>query len=114
MVLLLFGVGVILLAVAGAAFYYSARPRVSEHHLHIVAAQNLVRQGLPGESQPHFGGDVETTVEELGEHRYLVTGWVDVLTARGVYDRWSYYCKMHSSDDVMWVADEVNVLPQKL
>ncbi len=50
----------------------------------VEAAQHLVTQRLASAGSAAFGGEADTTVEELGDNRYRVRGMVDYTGEIGV------------------------------
>jgi hypothetical protein len=103
---------VVLLAVVGAAFYLAASaPHSSDARLVKSIAEQFVRQQIAQTGTPHFSNDGETNVERLPEGKYLVTGWVEVVTPDGGMSHSSYNCTIYRNTAGDWVADQVNVLP---
>jgi hypothetical protein len=105
-------IAVVLLAVVGFAFYLAASaPHSSDVHTVKTVAEQFVRQQIAETGTPHFSNDAETSVERLPEGKYLVTGWVEIVSPAGAMSHSSYNCIIYKNTAGDWVADQVNVLP---
>ena len=102
----------VLLLVVGGAFYNALSHKGGDDpHAIRAVAEAFVRQQVSAGGTPHFSSAVETTVEKLPGEKYLVSGWVEVVTPDGGMSHNSYNCTILLNSDGDWVAEQVNVLP---
>jgi hypothetical protein len=101
-----------LLIAGGVAFRYS-RPKQESPRLQLIhAGQALVRANLAEGLRGFFAGEEETVVESLPENKFLISGWVDLLTNEGRQDRQNYSLIIFKDDTGNWSTDRVSVIPQ--
>jgi hypothetical protein len=101
-----------LLLVVGGAFYNALSHKGGQDtHAIRAVAEAFVRQQVSGAGAPHFSSAAETSVEKLPGEKYLITGWVEVVTPNGGMTHNSYNCTILMNSDGDWVAEQVNVLP---
>jgi hypothetical protein len=101
-----------LVLVVGAAFYNAITHKRADDTAGVRAiAEAFIRQQIAGMGQPHFSSGVETDVQKIGENKYLVTGWVEVVTVEGDMSHNGYNCTILRNADGDWVAEQVNILP---
>jgi hypothetical protein len=101
-----------LLVAGGIAFRHSRPNQESQRTQLIRAGQALVRANLAEGLRSFFGGEEETVVESLPDNKFLISGWVDLLTNAGQQDRQNYSLIIFKDDTGNWSTDRVSVIPQ--
>jgi hypothetical protein len=103
-----------LLAAGGVALFH-ARPAESTANQELISVgQGFVRNAIREEWKTTFGGDEETRVEALPGHKFLVAGWVDIVSESGQSERQDFSCVIYKSDNDGWVGEKIAVIPQHL
>ena len=108
-VLLVFAVG--LLVAAGFAFRRAQPVTLSPRQEMIQAAQIMVRRHVDAELQTTFAGDEETTVDPLADNKFMISGWVDLVTKAGRQDRQRFSLVLSKNFDDNWVGEQITVIP---
>ena len=103
------------LLAAGGLAVYKASPRESTTNREMISAgQGFVRNAIREELKTSFAGDEETRVEVLPDHKFLIAGWVDIISATGETDRQDYSCVIYKTESDGWVGEKISVIPQHL
>ena len=71
----------------------------------------MVRANLAEGLRGEFAGEEETVLESLPDNKYMVSGWVDLLTEAGKHDRQNYSLIIYKDDMGNWSTDRVSVIP---
>ena len=101
-----------LLLTAGLVVY-RARPTQDSLRTQVISAgQNVVRQEIDEELRTAFASFDETSVEQLPDDRYRVSGWVDLISEDGNQDRNNFTCVVYRNDNGDWVGEKIAVIPQ--
>jgi hypothetical protein len=101
-----------LLAAGGMVLRHN-RPAPMDPRLEMIqAGQMMVRDSLPEGLRAAFAGEEETQVDSLPENKFLISGWVDLVTAEGRHDRQTYSVIVYRGDQKSWVGERLSVLPQ--
>ena len=72
------------------------------------ASQELVRDRLASPGTVQFGGEADTTVEEISQNRFRVRGMVDYAGLDGATMRVSYTCIVRYRDTGRWELEEID------
>jgi hypothetical protein len=79
------------LLVAGGFAFRGARPAKESPRMEMIhAAQAMVRGRLVEGLRASFSGEEEITVESLPDKKFMISGWVDLVTEQGRPDRQNY------------------------
>lgn len=113
--LLILGIVVAFVLVLGGGVTYLAlhRPHVSGLSPSL-AAETFVRQQLSA-SKPdrlHFAPQEEINVRSLGNGRFIVTGWVDTISAGGENQRIDFSCTLLQNPHGDWANEQLNLFPE--
>ena len=108
-VLFVFAAG--LLVAAGFAFRRAQPVTLSPRQEMIQAAQIMVRQHVDSELQTAFSGDEETSIETLPDNKFIVSGWVDLITKKGRPDRQRFSLVLYKNFNDTWVGEQIAVIP---
>jgi hypothetical protein len=101
------------LLVAGGFAFRNSRPLQQSFRLEVIhAGQNLVKANLADGLRGMFGGDEETVMEPMDGNRFLVSGWIDVVTDAGAQDRQVYSVILYKDNSGNWTTDRVSIIPQ--
>ena len=101
-----------LLVAGGVTAIRHARPSKDSLRLTMIqAGQAMVRANLDEDLKASFGGESETVVEELPGRKFLISGWVHLITSQGQIDRRSYSVVVYKSEADNWVGERVSVIP---
>jgi hypothetical protein len=101
-----------LLVAGGFAFRNSHPYKESQRSQIIHAGQKLVKASLADGLRGAFGGDEETVLEPMDGNRFLVSGWIDVITDAGAQDRQNYSVILYRDASGNWTTDRVSIIPQ--
>jgi hypothetical protein len=101
------------LLVAGGVAIRQARPTaMTERQQLINIGHAVVRQTIQEGLRVAFAGEEETIVESLPDHKFMISGWVDLITPQGRPQRRSFSCIIYKNDNETWVGEHVSVIPQ--
>jgi hypothetical protein len=102
-----------LLVAGGVAIRSSNRtPKESVQSQMIHAGQNVVRNNLIEGIHPAFGGVEETMIDPLPDNKFMISGWVDLVTDAGKQDRQNYSVVIYRNEMNDWVGEKVSFIPQ--
>ena len=100
------------LLVAGGVAIHNAQPAPTSARQQVIhMGQLFVRQSVSEGLRASFAGEEETVVEDLPDHKFMVSGWVDLITNSGQQDRKNYSVVVHKNFQG-WVGERVSVIPQ--
>ena len=103
------------LLIAGGLAVYNAIPRESTAKREMTAVgQGFVRNAIREELKTNFSSHEETRVEALPDNKFLVAGWVDVISEEGETERQEFSCVIYKSEADNWVGEKISVIPQHL
>jgi hypothetical protein len=100
------------LIAGGVAFKYVRPFKDSTRRQLITAGQMFVRQALDGRLRSAFAGEEETVVETLPDNKFLISGWVDLITEQGKPNRQNFSCVVYRNGNGNWVGEHISVIPQ--
>lgn len=75
------------------------------------AAEKVLQQRFP-QTQIRFSPMAGSRVEQRGDGKYQVTGWMEVTTQEGEAARLDYSCTMIVVPGEHWVAENVELVPR--
>jgi len=78
----------------------------------IHAAQALVRASLVEGLRASFSGEEEITVEPLPNKKFMISGWVDLVTQQGRPDRQNFSLVVYKDEFAGWVGEKISIIPQ--
>lgn len=108
----LFVVAAMLLVAAGGAAYYYERPPGDATPRELMAiGEAFVRDSIQDGMKANFSDENETQVQPLPEKKFLVTGWVDVISAEGVVERQTFSCVIYKNEANYWAGEKVALIP---
>ena len=104
------------LLLAGGLAVYRTRPAapVNANKELISVGQGFVRGEIREDYKINFSGEEETRVEHLPDNKYLISGWVDIISPAGVTDRQIFTCIIYKGPGNAWVGEKVAVIPQTM
>ncbi len=104
------------LSVLGAGGYRYLRHRATrESDLRdamLTLTHQVVRGAVSPDLRASFSDAAETGIQPLSGNRYLVTGWVDLISAQGIAVRHRYTCTIYYDPGGAVAAQDVSVLPE--
>jgi hypothetical protein len=86
--------------------------RVSARQQIIQVAHAFVRQNINPELQTAFAGDDETTVENLSNSKFMISGWVDLVSRQGRPNRQNFSLVVYKNASDRWIGESIAVTPQ--
>lgn len=102
------------LLVAGGLVVYNSQPmQIGPNRELISVGQGFIRDAIQGEFKTTFSGDEETRVEPLPNHKFLISGWVDIISEAGDVERRTFSCVIYK-DGENWTGEKIAVLPQQM
>ena len=78
----------------------------------IHAAQAMVRGNLVEGLRASFSGEEEITVESLPDKKFMISGWVDLVTEQGRPDRQNYSLIVYKDYSGGWTGEKIAIIPQ--
>ena len=100
------------LLIAGGIVVKNARPAKADPRVVMIrAGQAIVQANLTEGLQTQFADDSETVVETLPDAKFMISGWVDLITKEGRHDRKNYSVIVHKADEDSWAGERVTVIP---
>jgi hypothetical protein len=78
----------------------------------IHVGQAFVRDSLTQGLRAAFADTQETVVDQLPDNKYMISGWVDLITEQGRQDRQTFSVVVYKNDLNNWVGEKVAVIPQ--
>ena len=111
-VYLLAAVSLCLIGAAGLALSRSAAATKDWRGDLAQAAQGAVRNAVRADLRTVFAGMDETRIASLPQDKYMVGGWVDLISEQGEIERQDYSCTIARNGNDDWTIENVTVLPQ--
>ncbi|MDE3167152.1 MAG: hypothetical protein KGN36_15220 [Acidobacteriota bacterium] len=78
----------------------------------LTLTHQVVRGAVNPDLRASFSDAAETRIQPLSDNRYLVTGWVDLISAQGIAVRHRFSCTIYYDPGGVVAAQDVNVLPE--
>ena len=103
-----------LLVIAGFFLARTAPPKESFSAMLLKTSRNAVILSLREELnlKTDFSDANETSIVEESTGKFLVRGWVDLITENGRMTRQNYSCVLHRNANGEWVANDIMVIPR--
>ncbi len=79
----------------------------------VEAAQNIIRQRFPQAAVIRFAPMDETHVESTGDTRYVVSGWLEIVTQDGERATFDFSCAILVLPGGQWVSERVDLVPRQ-
>ena len=104
----------ILLAAGGMAAFFS-RPvgRGTGANELVAVGQGFIRNTIRAELKTEFSSAEETHIESLPDKKFLVSGWVDVISGDGEVTRQSFSCVIFKNLSNQWEGEQISLIPQE-
>ena len=105
---------VALLLVSGSFAVYHAKPvdQANQNQEIIQVGQQMVRESLQDDLKSAFCPEEETNVAALSDGKFLVSGWVDLMSVDGQSDRQNFSVVLFKNEADDWVGEKLAVMPQ--
>jgi hypothetical protein len=102
------------LLIAGGVAMWRAKPtpQMTGRQQLITASRMIVREAVSEGLGLSFAGEDETIVEALPDHKFMVSGWVDMFTPEGYRKRQNFSCVVYKNSNDAWVGEHISVIPQ--
>lgn len=79
----------------------------------VEATQDAIRQRFPQAAVIRFAPLNETHVESTSNTKYLVNGWLEIVTQDGELAKFDYSCAMLVLPGGQWVPERVDLVPRQ-
>jgi hypothetical protein len=101
------------LLIAGGVVIRNAKPTTGTFRNQMIqVSHTFVRASLDESLRAAFAGEEETVVEALPDHKFMISGWVDLITQQGTPDRQNFSCVIYKNTNDTWVGERITVIPQ--
>lgn len=107
-------VAVALLAAGGAALYHLRPLGDTTTNQLVTIGEGFVRTNIADGLKTSFSDENETRVEALPDQKFLIAGWVDLITEDGQVERRSFSCVIYKDSSDTWVGEKISMIPQQL
>ena len=79
----------------------------------VEATQDVIRQRFPQAAVIRFAPLGETHVESTDDAKYLVSGWLEIVTQDGERAKFDFSCSMLVLPGGQWVSERVDLVPRQ-
>ena len=109
----LVALGLFIMVVAGFVLAHSNLASEDNFRTELLnVGHQAVRDVIKEEFRTAFSGMEETDFEERADGKYVISGWVDLISEQGAIERQHFTCTLYQNDNGDWLSEDVSVTPQ--